>query len=121
MISSPSTAFSRLAPLLVLLLAGGCGGADPAPVEEKGGAASLVDILAGRELTPQLRVELDGLMSINTERLTELAAAVSLEELSPVEADIRYADWLSEEASDRSLTPDQFRRLLAGAVGGRYR
>ncbi len=121
MISSPSTAFSRLAPLFTLLLAWGCGGADSAPVEDNGEAASLVDVLAGKQITSEIRAELDGLVSTNTEMLTELATAVSIGELSPAEADTRYAGWLAGEAADRSLAPDQLRRLLAGAVGGRYR
>ena len=123
MVSSPSTALFRLAPLLLVFLFPTCndGGADPAPVEGRDEAAALVDVLAGKAPTPGLRAELSILAGISSDNLVELAAAVASGGSTPADADSRYHGWLSEMAADRGLTPGQLQRLLAGVVGGRYR
>ena len=123
MISSPSTVFCKFAPPLLLVLLLGCGGGDGSATVEPPEASqvTLVDVLAGKEPTPEIRAELKGLVAAGTETLVSLAGRVQSGELTPVEADSLYADWLGGEAAGRSLTAEQLGRLLAGYAGGRYR
>jgi hypothetical protein len=120
-ISSPSTAFCKFAPLFfcVVLACGDRG--DGSAVDDEPSASTLADVLAGGEPTPELWVELEGLAAEGSGKLAELAGRVAEGELTPAEADSLYADWLAGEASARSLTAEQLGRLLTGWVGGRYR
>ncbi|OGD71497.1 MAG: hypothetical protein A2Y64_03390 [Candidatus Coatesbacteria bacterium RBG_13_66_14] len=122
MTSSPSTAFCRLAPLLLLLLLG-CGGGDGSATVEppETTVVTLADVLAGKEATPEVRAELENLTAAGTEELVTLSGRVQSGELTPAEADEAYHEWLAGEAAGRSLTAEQLGRLLAGYAGGRYR
>jgi hypothetical protein len=83
-------------------------------------AESFADILAGRELTAELKARLDELVSGNTAILSRIARRVQSDELTPKEADGEYNNWLVEAAAAEGLTREQLERLLLGAVGGRY-
>ena len=91
-----------------------------ASIEPSEVAGSLADILAGRELTAELKARLDELVSGNTAILRQLAGRVQSDELTPQEADGEYNNWLVETAATEGLTREQLERLLLGAVGGRY-